>query len=31
MPIMKDLNICYWSGSGNWGDELNKDLCEAIS
>ena len=28
---MKDLNICYWSGSGNWGDELNKDLCEAIS
>jgi pyruvyltransferase len=28
---MKELNICYWGGNGNWGDELNKVLCQSIS
>lgn len=25
------LNICWWGGNGNWGDELNRVLCKNIS
>jgi len=28
---MNKLNICYWGVNGNWGDEMNKALCESIS
>lgn len=28
---MESINICWWGTNGNWGDALNKVLCEKIS
>lgn len=28
---MNLINITWWGNNGNWGDELNKALCEKIS